>query len=385
MARSALKTDRRRLLFVVNVGWFFLSHRLPVARAARDAGFEVHVACDVESAEEVARVEAEGFRFHRLHIRRGSIRPGADLGLLLELQRLYRGLAPYIVHHVTVKPVIYGGLAARLTGVRNVVHAISGLGYAFAQGQGSRVFVRTAILALYRLALRGEHHRVIFQNVTDRDSFLGMRLVRPEACVLIEGSGVDLQRFEPGPESDGTVTVLLPARILRDKGVAEFAEAAARLRADGVAARFAVAGRLDPANPAALSADEFAQLCDRTGIEWLGHVDDMPALLREVHVVCLPSYREGLSKTLIEAAAAGRALVASDVPGCREVVRHGENGWTVPARDPVALAAALRSLIEDRELRERFGRAGRRLAEASWDVREVERRTLDVYRSFDSR
>jgi len=375
----------RRLLFVVNVGWFFLSHRLPIARAARLAGYDVHVAADIEDEAEAQAIVTEGFTFHRINVQRGRRRVLGELGLIRQLASLFLRLRPDIVHTVTVKPVVYGGIAARLTRTRHVVHAISGLGYVFTHGAGSRRVTRVVVSALYRIALGSREHKVIFQNEDDRDMFVSAGIVARAATVLIEGSGVDIDAFRAVPESAGPVTVLLPARILRDKGIHEFADAATSLRGAGVAARFAIAGRLDEANPAGIGGKEFATLCERSGVEWLGFVHDMPALFSGVHIVCLPSYREGLSKTLIEACAAGRPIVASDVTGCREVARHGINALTVPPADARALADALRRLIEDPALRRKFGQAGRTLAERTYDVRTVVARTLSVYEQFFAR
>lgn len=372
----------RRLLFVVNVGWFFISHRLVLARAARDQGFAVHVACDIENDVESAAIEAEGFTFHRLSVQRGRANVWSDAQLLLRLTALYRRIRPDIVHHVTVKPVVYGGLAARLSAVQRVVAAVSGLGYVFTAGAGSRTWLRSVVTALYRLALGGAGVRVIFQNEADRQVFIDRKIIKESASVLIPGSGVDLDQFQPAPEPSGIPVVLLPARLLRDKGIVEFADAARRLTDAGVAGRFQIAGRLDEDNPAGMSRAEIADLCHRTGVEWLGQRDDMAALYRSSHVICLPSYREGLSKTLIEAAASGRAMVASDVPGCREVVLHDVTGLTVPPRDSAALAEALRRLLTDTELRRRFGVAARHLAESTFDQRLIVEQTLAVYRGL---
>jgi glycosyltransferase involved in cell wall biosynthesis len=337
------------------------------------------VACDIETAAESAAIEAEGFTFHRLRVQRGRANAFFDAQLLVRLTGLYRELRPNIVHHVTVKPVVYGGLAARMSGIGRVVAAVSGLGYVFTAGAGSRRWLRSLVTTLYRIALGGQGVRVIFQNAADRQVFIDRKIVNESACVLIAGSGVDLAAFHPEPEPPGMPIVLLPARLLRDKGVIEFAEAAKRLTDAGVVARFQIAGRLDEDNPAGMSRAEIDSLCQRTGVEWLGQRDDMAGLYRASHVICLPSYREGLSKTLIEAAASGRPMVASDVPGCREVVLDDVTGLTVPPRDPWALAKALQRLLMDPALRQRFGQAARRLAESAFDERLIVEQTLGVY------
>jgi glycosyltransferase involved in cell wall biosynthesis len=371
----------KRLLLNVNVAWFFLSHRLAVARAARDAGFDVHVAGDVASDEEVAAVLKEDMTFHRVHLSRGGLLPTRDLGYLAELTSVMRHVKPDLVHNITAKPIVYGTMVARALGIAGIVNAVSGLGYSFSGGQ-ERWLVSRLVASAYRFALRRPGIRVIFQNTDDIETFVGARIIDPAQAILIRGSGVDLDAFAFSSEPGGQPRVVLPARMLRDKGIVEFARAAELLRSRAIAATFLLAGMLDEANPAGVSQHELRQLQHDTGVEWLGHVADMPALLRSVHVVCLPSYREGLPKSLIEACAAGRAIVATDVPGCREVVNHELNGLLVRPRDTGALADALQRLLSNPTLRAKMGMAGRRKAEAEFDVAAVVRATLDVYRTI---
>lgn len=370
-----------RLLLNVNVAWFFLSHRLAIARAARDAGFDVHVAGDIVSDEEIAAVRQEGLTFHRLRLSRGGLLPGRDLAYLAQLTRLMRRLRPDLVHNITAKPIVYGTLAARALGVRAILNAVSGLGYSFS-GARDRWLLSRMLAAAYRVALRRTGILVIFQNGDDLEAFVGARIIDRAQAILIRGSGVDLAQFAPSAEPVGPPRVVLPARMLRDKGVVEFARAAQLLRSRGVGASFLLAGMLDPANPAALGGDELTRLQQESGVEWLGQVADMPVLLRSVHVVCLPSYREGLPKALIEACAAARPIVATDVPGCREVVDHEVNGLLVRVRDVPALAEALQRLLSDAEMRVRMGAAGRRKAEVEFGVGAVVRATLEVYRKL---
>jgi glycosyltransferase involved in cell wall biosynthesis len=367
-----------RLLFNANVAWFFISHRLEIARAARDSGYEVHVSADFESPEEATVLEREGLRFHRVRLRRGGLNFVGDLRYFMELSRIIREVQPDLVHNVTVKPVVYGTVAARRRGVRRVVNAVSGLGYAFAGGESRRLLsglVKTA----YRAALHRPEVRVIFQNEDDVRTFVDAGIVETNQAVLIKGSGVDLSAFAFTPEPAGNPIVVLPARMLRDKGVLEFADAARMLRAAGCKAEFMMAGRADTENPAGLGERELARLEGETGVRWLGHVSDMPSLLRRSHIVCLPSYREGLPKSLLEACAAGRPIITTDVPGCREAVRNGENGLLVEPRNAGALAAAIRRLVEDANLRRSMGRAGRNRAEAEFDVGKVVSATLGLY------
>lgn len=370
-----------RLLFNVNVAWFLISHRLEIARAARDRGFEVHVSADFDSPEEVSFLEREGFRFHKVCLKRSGLTPVHDLLYLRRLRAIMDSIDPDIVHNVTVKPVIYGTIAARTLGISRIVNAVSGLGYVFS-GRESRRVLAHLVKRAYRAALRRSDIRVIFQNADDIETFTTGDIIDRGQAVLIRGSGVDLDAFACGPEYPGIPVVVLPARMLRDKGVLEFANAAKSLRSRRIAAEFVLAGMTDRDNPASLGEVEMEGIQRDTGVKWLGHVSDMPALYRRSHIVCLPSYREGMPKSLLEACAAGRPIVTTDVPGCREAVRHGENGLLVAPRNVEALADGLAKLLVDAPLRQRMGAAGRRRAEAEFDVRAVVRATLDVYQSI---
>jgi len=371
--------EGRRLLIVVNSAWFFVSHRLPLAIAARDRGFDVYVACGVDDEAESEPIRRAGFGFARIDLRRGSFNPVSDMSLAWSLYGLYRKIRPDVVHHVTIKPVLYGSLAARAAGVPATVNAISGVGYLFSSSGAILALIRQGVSPLYRVALRGPRTRVIFQNQHDLESFAAVGLVRRDTAVVIGGSGVDLSEFRYVPEPEGVPTVLLPARMLRDKGIFEFAEAGRLLRSRGVVARFMLVGRLDSHNPAAIPERELLALCADAGAEWLGYRSNMSELMRAAAIVCLPSYREGFPKALAEAAASGRPTVTCDVPGCRDALVPGETGLVVPARSAAALADALEELLHSREKRSHFGAAGRKLAEQKFDVREIVRRQVDLY------
>jgi glycosyltransferase involved in cell wall biosynthesis len=305
--------------------------------------------------------------------------PLKELRVIADIVKMYRERQPDLVHHVTVKPVLYGSLAARLVGGPGVVNAVSGLGYLFLGSRRARL-LRPLVKALYRLALRHRRSRTIFQNPDDRDLFVGSGLVRPDQTVLIRGSGVDCDTFVPRPEPEGIPVVILPARILWDKGVAEFVEAARLIRQQDTPARFVLVGDPDPGNPAAVPTATLEAWVREGIIDSWGHRRDMPEALSSATVVVLPSYREGLPKALLEAAACGRPVVATDVPGCREIVRHNVNGLLVPVRDAPALANATRLLLQSPALRHRLGEAGRRIAEREFAEQLVVDQTLDVYR-----
>lgn len=371
-----------RLLLNVNTGWFLISHRMEIARAARDAGYEVHVCAGIESADEEEKIRSEGFYLHRVNIDRSGLSPFRDLQYLWQVRSVMKRICPDLVHNVTVKPIVYGTIAARAFSVPGVVNAVSGLGYAFGGG-GSRKAVSFLVRSAYRVSLKGKGSgKIIFQNRDDLDAFVGAKIIERSQAVLIRGSGVDLDAFGYVEESPGIPLVVFPGRMLRDKGVLEFVEAGQLLRQRGCRVKFALAGKIDRGNPSSLGEEDMALIREESGVDWLGHVSDMASLLRRAHVVCLPSYySEGLPKALLEACAAGRAIVTTDMPGCREAVRHGENGFLIEARSPRAIADAVEVLIRDVDLRRKMGAAGRRIAESEFDVRSVVRATLDVYRS----
>lgn len=369
--------QRRRLLLVVNEAAFFLSHRLPIAQAALVAGYEVHVATPAGPGEQ--QIREAGLRFHAIPLDRRALNPLRDMRTFSALVRLFRYLKPDLVHTVTIKPVIYGGLAARIAGVPALVSAVSGLGYVFVQRGLFAKGLRLVTRLLYRFAFGHGNARVIVQNPDDRDLLARSGIVRAEATSMIRGSGVDLKRYVMKPESAGEALVVLVSRMLWDKGVREFVHAAQLLKQQGVGARFVLVGDTDQGNPAAIPVTQLTAWQRQGAIEWWGRRDDIPAVLAQAHIVCLPSYREGLPKVLIEAAACGRAIVSTDVPGCREIVRHRENGLLVPARDPESLAQAIRSLLDDAAERRRMGMQGRALAEAEFSAEQVARQTLSLY------
>ncbi len=367
-----------RLLYLVNVPWFFVSHRLQLARAARLAGYDVHIATGRDTGAET--LQAENFPLHFLPLSRSG---KSMLGELVAIARLYRRLRPNLVHHITIKPVLLGSVAARLCGVPSIVNALPGLGYVFVARDSMAAWRRRLILLAYRLALGHVNQRIIFQNEEDMRQFLGRRLVQPADCALIRGAGVDLAKFSPTPEPPGKPVVLLASRMLEQKGVGEFVAAADQLRSRGVHARFLLAGDPDPANPASIPAHKLQEWQQSGTVEWLGFQQDVADLMGRVHIVCLPSYGgEGVPKVLLEALASGRPLVTTDVPGCRELVTEGRCGLLVPVRDVGALAAALARLIDAPELRERMGRSGRALALAEYSVEHVVEATLAVYREL---
>jgi glycosyltransferase involved in cell wall biosynthesis len=382
---SPAEGRRPRLLFLVTEDWYFCSHRLAVARAARAAGFDVAVATRVVGCGEAIR--SEGFRLFPLAWRRRGDSPWAALRSVAAIARLYHRERPDIVHHVALKPVFFGGLARRLAfaGRRHgpaVVAAVMGFGAGSAGAGASARLRRRLLAATLVVAAGGRGGRVVVQNPEDGAAVRRFGIAA-RRIALIRGSGVDTRHYRPLPDPAGeTVRVALVARMLRQKGVAEAAAAVRSLRARGVSIELLLAGPTDPDNKGSLDAAALAALAAEPGVTWLGPVADVREVWRRAAIAVLPSsYGEGLPKALLEAAACARPIVATDIPGCREVVRSGETGILVPPGDPAALASAVLALACDPALRRRFGQAGRVLAEHEFAEEIVARETLGVYRA----
>lgn len=372
----------RRLLFVVNHAGFFLSHRLPLALAARDVGYDVHVA--TPRSKHVPRLQITGLPWHELPLSRSGLNLITEWKSFRSLCALYRDLQPQLVHHVTSKPVLYGTIAARVTGVGAVVNAISGMGHAYTDGGLARRALRAWVSFGYRFALRHPRMRVIVQNREHLDLFVRQRWIHEADAVLISGSGVDLRRFVPrSAERDGTVRIVLAARLLYTKGVCDFVAAARMLRENKVDVQCVLVGEPDPDNPASI-ASEILQSWHAEGvIDYRGRQEDMPSVFADADVVCLPTYYgEGIPKVLVEAAACGLPIVTTDWPGCREIVEHGYNGLLVPIRNPAALADALEMLVRNSPLRRVMGTRGRARVEGEYSLETVTRKTLALYRDL---
>ncbi len=372
-----------RLLIVVNVDWFFISHRLPVGLGALKAGHEVHIATTLTRGE--IDLEKYGFIVHPIDLDRSSASFFGILKLLFNLLHLFWTIKPEVLHLVTIKPVLIGGLAARFAPVGGIVFAISGLGHVFvADGLWGKLR-RSLVGAWYKFVLSKEKMCVIFQNPDDKKIFKTITHLKDEKTLLIPGSGVNLSEYTYTPLPSGEKIVLMAARLLKTKGTREFVSAAKKLHESGVKARFWLVGDPDPENPASIAPKELENWYFRKEVEFFGHRSDMPLLMSKAHIVVLPSYREGLPKVLIEAAACGRAVVTTDVPGCRDAIINGVTGLLVPPKDAVALAKAIQKLLDDPETCRSMGNAGRRRAEAIFNVDSVVDAHLKVYQSLANR
>ncbi|TBV08273.1 glycosyltransferase family 1 protein [Pseudomonas dryadis] len=367
---------------VVNDPAFFISHRLPVAEAARNEGYTVLIA--TMDGANVADIRSKGFEHYVLPLSRSGKHLGAELRAVYSILRLLWRVRPTILHLVTIKPVLYGGLAARLAPVGGVVSAVSGLGFVFMSTGRKAALVRKAVSLMYRLAFSKKNLRVIFQNTDDRDVLLRAGVLADSKVRMIRGSGVDLTLYQALPEPEGVPVVCFAARLLRDKGVYEYVEAVRVLQQRGVQAAFRLVGDPDPGNPTSIISEELEQWREEGAVEVLGYRKDIARLFADSHLVVLPSYREGLPKVLVEAAACGRAVVTTDVAGCRDAIEPGESGLLVPVRSVDALADAMQRLIEDAELRQRMGAAGRVLAEREFGIHKIAQQHLGIYGELES-
>jgi glycosyltransferase involved in cell wall biosynthesis len=377
-----------KVLLVANWDWVMYNFRMPLARALRDRGYDV--ALVFPFGRFLDRVRQEGFRCVHWPLDRGSTNALRDARALWALARIYGRERPRLVHHFTVKPNLYGTLAARAPLLRcgpaadrpAVINTFTGLGFLFSDHGRARA-LRRALSPLLRYALHRPGVWTVFHDRADLGLFVRRRLVPASRAAVVPGSGVDAQRFFPNGSGDhlpaAPVTVVMACRMLWDKGVGELVEAARALRQKGLPVRFWLAGSTDPANPACIPGSVLRTWQEERVVEWVGHRDDIPDLLRQAHVAVLPSHHEAVPRFLLEAAASGLPLVATDIPGCREVVRHGENGFLVPVRDPRALAEAIEALARDAAMRRRMGLASRALATREFDERRVVEAWLALY------
>ena len=379
LARTVAGSVRpKRLLMLISEDWYFLSHRRDLALAAIGAGWEVHVACRVGNLGQ--EIQSCGIHLHALtNMDRKSGNPLRELRTVREITELYRQIHPDVVHHVALKPIIYGSMAARRNGLTSVINALAGMGSAFTSDGRSIDVQRRASRALLSRALRMSD-TVVVQNSDDAELVSRLIGVDGVPVLVVPGSGTDISAYPfRVPPKNSQITVCYSGRMLLDKGVVEFVRAVDQLAQAGFAIRGLMIGKIDPDNPSALSADDVELLIDGTSVEWLGQRSDVNEILSQCDIAVLASYREGLPKSLLEAASIGLPMVATDVPGCREIVQDGVTGCLVPPRDVPALAGAIRTLVESPELRRTYGLAARELVERRFSRGVVIPQFLDLY------
>ena len=377
VSHSGLDSPRLKpvLVYLVTQDWYFMAHRVPMARAAQRAGYDVHVVTHVDKHR--AAIEALGFRLHAVDWRRGSVDPLAFLNSIRAVRRHYRAIAPDLIHHVALQPTIVGSLAASgLASVR--LNALTGLGFVFTSATLKARLLRPIFGFLLRYVLGNSGAAVLVENPDDRTAVKALG-VADNRIFTIAGSGVETDKLTPLPEPPEPMTVAFAGRLLKDKGVRTLIEAHEILARRGQPVRLLIAGEPDRANPASIPSKEIAEWSRRPGITLLGHVADIRDVWKAAHIAVLVSHREGLPMSLLEAAACGRPIIASDVPGCRQVARAGVNALLVPPADAGALADAITQLSRDKGLRRRFGEAGRRLVENEYSAVRIGTDIVTLY------
>ena len=368
-------TPPRRLLYVVNEDWAFLLNRLPMARAAKKAGFEVHVATRVNDG--APAIEAEGFTLHPIPLRRGGISPLSAMRAILALRQITTRIKPDIAHHSGLQCCVYGSIAA--FGQKfPYVSALTGMGYVFTSSTWRTRVLKAILKWLLPWLLDRPGDVVLVQNPDDRAALADLGISETR-IVLIPGSGVDTDALQPLAEPDGPITYGFAGRLLTDKGIRALVAAHDIVRQQGLQTNLLIAGTPDPANPASVSLEEVNEWTQRPGITWLGHVKDIASLWRRCHFAILPSHREGLPGSLMEAAACERAMIATDAPGCREIVIDDQTGLLVGIEDPQALARAIVKLAASAELRARYAKAARQLVVSKLSAKIIGEQIVGLY------
>lgn len=369
---------KMKLLFIVNVDWFFISHRLPIALAAIESGYEVHLACGITDRK--SELEELGIVVHPLSISRSGTSILKEINVLKEMNTVVNQVLPDVVHFVTIKGAIYGGLVTRFKNIKVRVASISGLGFVFIdEGIKARI-IRFLVTKLYRLALKSSNTKVIFQNRNDENIFVHHKIIKPNQSIIIRGSGVDLKAYKYVPEPSGEKVIMFLARLLKDKGLVEFCDAAKILKKSGFKGKFVLVGDIDLHNPNSVTQEELDCYIRSGDIEHWGFSNNVSEIIAQSNVMVLPSYREGLPKSLIEAAACGRAVITTDVPGCRDAITPNETGILIPIKSHNAIVEAIKTLFKNNEERMEMGKKGRELAESCFDIADVINIHLNIYK-----
>ena len=374
----------KKILILVNYLSFFVSHRLPIAEALLAKGFEVFIGYGELRGADPKLLEQRGFKVDFIPMQPGGLNLLKDLKTLYYIWVFFKRVEPDIVHLITIKPYLYGGIISRLCGVRGLITAVSGLGTLFVNKDLKSKLIRLLLYPIYKLAFNHLNQKVIVQNKDDLKVLVNWGVLNLSKVKLLKGSGVKLENFTNLDEPGGTPTVCFAARLLRDKGVYEYVSAVRLLKERGIKAQFLLAGDLDINNPTGLKLDDLNKLKGEGYVKIIGYQKDIPTLYAKSHIICLPSYREGFPKSLIEAAAASRAVVTTDVPGCRDAIIPNKTGLLVPVKDSQKLADALQWFIENPKKRIAMGKAGRKFAEKEFQIEKIILNHLDIYQDLIS-
>jgi len=370
----------KTIVYLVSEDWYFCSHRFPIARKALKEGFRVVVITRVNKHRDI--IESEGFELVPINISRGGVNLFTEFKTIYQIYTYCKKINPSVIHNVAIKPVIYGTIVAKFIGSIKIVNAMAGLGFVFISNKRKVKLLRFFIHKLFRFLFRSENMRLILQNKDDLSYFLENKLAKKDQAVIIRGSGVDINKFTPINKPAGVPIVILASRMLWDKGVGEFVEAAKILKQENITARFVLVGKSDLQNPASISDEQLNEWNDLGVVEWWGEKTDMQKVLSRSSIVCLPSYREGLPKVLLEAASCGKPLIATDTPGCKEVVHDGKNGILIPLRDAKSLSVAIKNIINNPEKWKQMGEYSRKLVENEFSEEIVVSQTLKLYKKM---
>ena len=372
----------KKVLILVNYLSFFISHRLPIAEALLAKGFEVFIGYGELRGADPKILEQRGFKVYFIPMQPGSFNLLNDFKTFYYIWSFFKRVKPDIVHLVTIKPYLYGGIISRLCGVQGLITAVSGLGTLFVNKDLKSKLIRLLLYPIYKLAFNHLNQKIIVQNKDDLKVLVNWGVLNPSKVKLLKGSGVKLENFTNLDEPGGTPVVCFAARLLRDKGVYEYVSAVRLLKERGIKAEFLLAGDLDINNPTGLKLKDLNKIRDEGYVKIIGYQKDIATLYAKSHIICLPSYREGFPKSLIEAAAAGRAVVTTDVPGCRDAIIPNKTGLLVPIKDSQKLADALQWLIENSKERIAMGKAGRNFAEKEFQIEKIILNHLDIYQDI---
>lgn len=375
--------DKKKLLIILNDAPFFLSHRFPVAVAALKKGFEVHIATPNDD-KAVKKIISAGFQHHCIPLHRGKKNPIAELYLIITLWILLKNLKPTIAHCVTMKPVLYAGIISRLMRIPSV-HAVTGLGYLFVKNNLISLILRKIIMKAYHFSLNNKQSISIFQNPDDMALFNNNNIVSKKNCVIIPGCGVDYNKYKPTEKPDGIPIVIFPARIIGDKGANEFVEASRILKSKKINVRLVLVGKNDTQNPTNIKEEKIIEWANEGIIEWWGFSEDMVSIFAKASIICLPSYREGLPRVLIEAASSGLPIITTDVPGCREIVKNNFNGILVQVKNSNAIADAIITLLKEPQLINYMGANGRKLAMNEFNEENFIKNSIKIYEDLSSK
>lgn len=368
-----------KIILLANTDWYLYNYQLNLAQKIIDDGHEVIL---ISPPGKFGRILMNsGLNWRPFPLSRRGLNPISETGSIMKLTNLYRQIKPDITHHFTAKCILYGSFAAKMSRVPQIINAVTGRGYIYSHNDWSTAAARKIISPIFKLALYGTE--VIFQNEEDRNFFLGKKIINEDHAHLIPGSGVDVDKFQVSPFPSGKPIILMPSRMLWSKGVNEFITAASIFKKNGVDALFVLVGEPDPGNPDSIPVNQLEEWDRLENVEWWGWQDDMVKVFQKSTVVCLPSYYgEGLPKSLIEGASSGRPLVATDIPGCREVIRQGINGYLVPIKDGDSLAEAIEKIITDKHLAKQMGRNSRKIVECRYSTEIINNATISIYNKY---